>query len=332
MEFQTKIEIYESKVKVSHEDGILLLGSCFADNVGAMLERAKFNVLANPFGTLYNPLSIERLIEQAIEERQYTADCKEIFQHSGIYHSWMHHSLFDSPSAEELAERMNQARRNTTHMLKEGKTLIITLGTSIVYFLKESREVVANCHKMDDHLFERRMLKADEITRIWIELLRRLNEFNKRLQLIFTVSPIRHKRDGFHINQVSKGNLLLAVDQIQKEATFIDNAYFPSYEIMMDELRDYRFYDDDMIHPSPVAQKYIFQQFLNAHADRQTREIIQACEKIEKAGGHRNSGKDNYAYIKHIEKTLNQIEKTKEKYPFLNFEKEIQLCNTILKR
>ena len=244
----------------------------------------------------------------------------------------MHHSLFDSPSAEELAERMNQARRNTTQMLKEGKTLIITLGTSIVYFLKESREVVANCHKMDDHLFERRMMKADEITRIWIDLLRRLKEFNKRLQLIFTVSPIRHKRDGFHINQVSKGNLLLAVDQICKEAGFIDNAYFPSYEIMMDELRDYRFYDDDMIHPSPVAQKYIFQQFLNAHADRQTREIIQACEKIEKAVGHRNSGKDNYAYIKHIENTLNQIEKTKEKYPFLNFEKEIQLCNTILKR
>ena len=332
MEFQTKIEIVKSKIKIGHDGGILLLGSCFADNVGERLENGKFNVLKNPFGTLYNPLSIANLINHAIDEREYTPDSKEIFQHDGVFHSWLHHSQFDSQSAEELAFKMNEARRKTTQMLKNGRTLIVTLGTSIAYFLNETGDVVSNCHKMNDCLFDRRMLKSDEITSIWIELLYRLKEYNQRLQVIFTVSPIRHKRDGYHINQLSKGNLLIAIDQILNAAEFIDTAYFPSYEIMMDELRDYRFYDDDMIHPSTMAIKYIFHQFLIAHTNKQTNEIIQDCDKIKKALSHHDSGTNHEAYIQHICNTLKLIEKTKEKYPYLNLEKETQICNTLLER
>ena len=332
MEFQTKIEIVKSKIKIGHDGGIMLLGSCFADNVGERLENGKFNLLKNPFGTLYNPLSIANLINHAIDEREYTPDSKEIFQHDGVFHSWLHHSQFDSQSAEELAFKINEARRKTTQMLKNGRTLIVTLGTSIAYFLKETGDVVSNCHKMNDCLFDRRMLKSDEITSIWIELLYRLKEYNQRLQVIFTVSPIRHKRDGYHINQLSKGNLLIAIDQILNAAEFIDTAYFPSYEIMMDELRDYRFYDDDMIHPSPLAIQHIWERFSDTHFDKGTKSLCNQCIQIQKALAHKTDNPASNAYKSFIENTLKQIETIKKRHPYIRMEKEIEICNTRLRK
>lgn len=286
MQLQTIVDIPQAAWNISHTDRIMLLGSCFADNIGVKLKENGFNTLVNPFGTLYNPASIAALLLRSISCREYKQDSQELFFDGTHWHSWMHHSRFSAENKEELIRRCNEALTTASAYLETATVLIVTLGTSYIYRLNDSGMLVANCHKQPDTIFTRQRISSYDIIDQWVPLLQLLHSFNPQLHVIFTVSPIRHKRDGFHANQLSKAELLLATDQIvdtMNECT----TYFPSFEIMMDELRDYRFYADDFVHPTPLAVDYIWQRFQQTFMSSVT---IQQCFLEAKAGkqaGHR---------------------------------------------
>jgi hypothetical protein len=282
MELMTRIDIPASEWKIAAGEKVLLVGSCFADEIGEKMVRGGFEAMVNPFGTLYNPASIAASLLRSISEKEYTVDSVELIQSEsdGMWHSWMHHSSFSSLDVATLVERINGTTHCVADFLREADVLIVTMGTAIIYRLKETGMLVANCHKQLDSLFVRERLNAYDIVDQWKMLLQLLESVNPKLKVIFTVSPIRHKRDGYHVNQVSKGILLQGVDEIVNGKSSNSQCfYFPSYEIMMDELRDYRFYADDMIHPSEKAVEYIWQRFQDTYFDNKTKDAVAKATK-----------------------------------------------------
>ena len=282
MELMTRIDIPESEWKMKTGAKVLLVGSCFADEIGEKMVRGGFEAMVNPFGTLYNPASIAASLLRSISEKEYSADSAELIQSEsdGMWHSWMHHSSFSSLDVATLVERINGTTHCVADFLREADVLIVTMGTAIIYRLKETGMLVANCHKQLDSLFVRERLNSYDIVDQWEMLLQLLESVNPKLKVIFTVSPIRHKRDGYHVNQVSKGILLQGVDEIVNGKSSNSQCfYFPSYEIMMDELRDYRFYADDMIHPSEKAVEYIWQRFQDTYFDNKTKDAVAKATK-----------------------------------------------------
>ena len=300
MELMTRIDIPESGWKMTAGAKVLLVGSCFADEIGEKMMRGGFEAMVNPFGTLYNPASIAASLLRSISEKEIPlpskgeanqgAGMQEVFcDGNGVWHSWMHHSSFSSSDAATLIERINSTTHCVADFLREADVLVITLGTAIVYRMKETGMLVANCHKQLDSLFVRERMSAYDIVDQWQMLLQLLESVNPKLKVLLTVSPIRHKRDGYHVNQISKGILLQAVDEIVKAASAKGTCdYFPSYEIMMDELRDYRFYADDMIHPSAQAVEYIWQRFQDTYFDNKTRDAVAKAEKEWRQRQHRD--------------------------------------------
>lgn len=323
MELTTKIEISSNELQIKHTDRVLLLGSCFADNIGEKLSKGGFDCLHNPFGTLYNPASISAMLSQSVIDRRYTAESRELFrdERTGQWHSWMHHSMFSSADREHLITQINDATHLTSQRIKDAGLLIVTFGTSIIYRLKADGMLVANCHKQADRMFVRERMSHHDIVNQWVELLRQIHDINPKMKVIMTVSPIRHKRDGLHVNQLSKAVLLLAVDDIVCKCN--DDGqdkwvqYFPSYEIMMDELRDYRYYADDMVHPSPLAVEYIWERFADTYFTADTKSIIRQCNDICRALSHRPSDPESESYRKFIDATNDKIDALKEKYPYL---------------
>ncbi len=309
MKLQTTIDIPKSALQIEHTDKVMLLGSCFADEVGEKFVRGGFEAMVNPFGTLYNPASIAAILLRCISQDE----CTEVFEDKdGVWHSWMHHSKFSAHSKEELQARINSTTQAAGDFLRSADVLIITFGTAIIYRLVENGMLVANCHKQPDALFTRQRLSSYDIVDQWQMLLTLLESINPKLRIIFTVSPIRHKRDGYHINQISKGILLQAVDELMApqppkgacwrldsnsipNSTYPDGrplggsgaSYFPSYEIMLDELRDYRFYADDMIHPSPLAVQYIWERFQDTFFSNQTKDSVLKAGKEYARSLHR---------------------------------------------
>lgn len=305
MELMTHIDIPQPGWKIASDAKVLLVGSCFADEIGKKMQRGGFDAMVNPFGTLYNPASIAASLLRSISESEYEADAAELIRNErdGLWHSWMHHSTFSSAYKDELLTRMNSTMHTVADTLRTADVLIVTLGTAIIYRLKDTGRLVANCHKMPDTLFVRECMSAYDIADQWDMLLQLLASINPRLRLIFTVSPIRHKRDGYHANQVSKGVLLNAVETLAPTMLLSGQAntdndgqrcpcsYFPSYEIMMDELRDYRFYADDMIHPSEKAVEYIWQRFQDTYFDNKTKDAVAKAAKEWARQQHRQISK-----------------------------------------
>ena len=282
MELMTRIDIPESEWKMAAGEKVLLVGSCFADEIGEKMVRGGFEAMVNPFGTLYNPASIAASLLRSISEKEVGKE--DVFcGGDGVWHSWMHHSKFSSTDVATLVERINSTTHRVADFLREADVLVVTFGTAIIYRLKETGMLVANCHKQLDSLFVREQLSAYDIVDQWQMLLQLLESVNPKLKVIFTVSPIRHKRDGYHVNQISKGILLQALDEI------VNNKwnYFPSYEIMMDELRDYRFYAEDMIHPSAQAVEYIWQRFEDTYFDNKTKDVVAKATKEWRQSQHR---------------------------------------------
>ena len=301
MELMTRIDIPASEWKIPAGAKVLLVGSCFADEIGEKMVRGGFEATVNPFGTLYNPASIAGSLLRSISEREYTPDSPELIQDEmeGIWHSWMHHSVFSSRNRSSLIEKVNVTMREVAHFLREADVLIVTFGTAIIYRLKETGMLVANCHKQPDSLFVRERMSSYDIVDQWQMLLQLLESVNPKLKIIFTVSPIRHKRDGYHLNQVSKGILLQATDEIvNSKSSDHQWDYFPSYEIMMDELRDYRFYADDMIHPSAKAVEYIWQRFQDTYFDNRTKDVVAKAEKVWQQHQHRQIVNSNLSNSK----------------------------------
>ena len=274
MKLYTSVDIAPSEKKIGYDDKILLLGSCFADNIGAKFGEHYFQTTVNPFGTLYNPASIARVLSGVVN-REMALD---IVQHNGLWHSMMHHGSFSHPDKDMLMARCEESQTLLCTALQEASTIIVTFGTSWVY--KMDGMVVANCHKMPAERFDRYCMSAGDIIDSWLPLLDRIP--NKHW--IFTVSPIRHIKDGLHANHLSKANLLQAIDVLIANARDLNPtstySYFPSYEIMLDELRDYRFYAEDMVHPSQVAVDYIWQRFVDTYMTADTQGEMRTLHQL----------------------------------------------------
>lgn len=325
MELYTQVAFRSVPFLFSLAEPCLLLGSCFVENIGKRLEANKFEVDLNPFGTLYNPASIGEALRRLLHPKRFTRD--DLFVHEGIYHSFSHHSRFSSPSANECLEEINDRLFRSTERLRQTERLIVTWGTAWIYRLKKTGKVVANCHKLPERLFDRERLTIEAIVTEWKELLLALWEQNPELKVLLTVSPIRHWKDGAHGNQLSKATLLLAADKLEKE--FPEHiAYFPAYEIMMDELRDYRFYADDMLHPSERAIAFVWDKFAQHLFTNETKTILQEWATIQKALQHKPFHPESDAYKQFLLQTLLKMEQLTKKFPYFDLEKEIEAVKT----
>lgn len=287
MRFRTEFISTPSPLPVDPEVSALLLGSCFSDNIGDRMRQCRWDARVNPCGVLYNPFSIARVIRLALGD----ADMARSVQSSltadrGIWNSWLCDSGAASDSAETTAAKVTAGIGSLSSSLAEAGVLIVTFGTAWIYELADNPGyVVANCHKRPASMFTRRRLSVEEVVDIWSKLLDRLTILYPHLRIIFTVSPVRHLKDGFKGNARSKAILLLACERLCSGFPFAE--YFPAYEIVTDDLRDYRFYADDLVHPSAEAVEYVWEKFLDRFVSPGSRRVLEEGESITKALGHR---------------------------------------------
>ena len=303
MELLTKVNIQPSAKKIGYQDKILLLGSCFADNVGEKFGEYYFQTTVNPFGTLYNPASIANSL------LPIDSDHLPITYHNGLWHSMMHHGSFSHPDKNELLRRYEQSQVMMHNALQEASIIIVTLGTSWVYEMNGM--VVANCHKLPAVNFIRRRLTVEEIVQMWQPIIEQM----PHKHWIFTVSPIRHIKDGLHENQISKAILLQAIDCLVSNSAVV--SYFPSYELMLDELRDYRFYAEDMVHPSQVAVDYIWERFVEAYMTVDTQNEMRVLHQFWRDRHHRLLHPDTAEAIAFAQRIENRLQSLKKQYPWL---------------
>ena len=256
--------------KLDFASGIVSIGSCFADEIGTRLQESDFHIELNPFGALYNPASIASALYRLVEDREIVE--ADLVQHEGYWHSWHHHGSFSRPTVEETLDACNSRIHQAHRALKEASLLMVTFGTAWVYCITPQppllgREwelaVVANCHKLPPQMFTRRRMTVEEVVALWQPLLQKLAAYYPHLNIIISVSPIRHMADGAHGNQLSKSTLLLAIDELMSTAQS-NVHYFPSYEIVLDELRDYRYFDEKMTHPTSLAVDVVWERFQQA--------------------------------------------------------------------
>jgi len=318
MKFRTEVQIPEFPYKLDHHTPVLMMGSCFTDNIGLYLEKYLFDISVNPFGVIYNPLSIKRAIVALMEKEAYTES--DLGFYNELYFSFDHYTKFSHPDKARALQNMNQSFLDAMRFIREGKYLIITFGTAYVFRYIETGNVVCNCHKMPASEFKRELLTPEQILDEYKALARSLQEINPDLKIIFTVSPVRHMKDGAHGNQVSKATLLLAIDRLCN----LDPerfSYFPSYELVMDDLRDYRFYADDLTHPNEMALQYIWEKFALAFFSNETIQINRNLDPLISVLQHKSLHPDSVSYKKflvHKEKTVAGL---KANYPFLQWSK-----------
>lgn len=317
----TKTQIKPFPEKIDHQSSIFSIGSCFAENIANKLRSLKFNVTSSPTGILFNPasiaLAIERLVAYNNGDINALPQREELQYANGLWFHYHFHSSFSHSDADKAIEQMQRAVKAGAEALKHADTVIITLGTSLAYRHTESGQIVANCHKQPQRLFQREMLDIEAISERYIKLC--LNLLGDK-HIIFTVSPIRHLSDGLEINSLSKAVLRVALDRIAQHA---DNVtYFPSFEIMNDELRDYRFYADDMSHPTPLAINYIWERFAQVAFAEETTKLIARIEQIATDVAHRPFNPSSEAYKTFCIKNLSRIEELNTEYPLLDFTEE----------
>lgn len=327
--FYTSVEMPAGLPRFSHRDRLLLMGSCFATNIGTRLLEAKFACDVNPYGVLYNPLSISAALREALAGKVYAE--ADLYEHGGLWHSPMHHGDFSAPTAAEALERINARLEAMRAELSRLDVLLLTWGTAWVYEEARTSRIVGNCHKLPERCFCRRRLPVEEMVDDYTELLADLWKVNPGLKVVFTVSPIRHVRDGLHANQLSKATLLLAAERL--EDAFPDRVYyFPAYELVLDELRDYRFYADDLAHPSDLAVRYVWERFTQWCLDPGALRLMAAHEDIRKALAHRPLHPESEGYKRFLEQTLLKMERLVGKYPYFDLQNERDICLTLLNR
>lgn len=328
MDFRTQVTISKSLIDISHQEHLILFGSCFAESIGNRLAEHKFKVDINPFGVLYNPKSISTAIRSLQTPSKKTTE--DLFYHEGLFHSFSHHTSFSATNKDICLANINNQTETSADNLNNATKLLITFGTAFVYYLNKTGEVVANCHKLPAGNFTHRRLSVTEIVEDWDILLSGLFENNSELRIIFTVSPIRYWKDGAHESQLSKATLLLAIDELQKKYSE-QVSYFPAYELMMDELRDYRFYAEDMCHPSSIAIRYIWERFTQTYMNQPTLQILKEIENILRLINHKPFNPQSESYKQFVTQTLLKIEQFNENRPYLCFKKEIEILKKNIK-
>lgn len=315
MEFRTTIHVGDNGGWLHHSDSLVMLGSCFSDNIGAKLRAAMMLVDINPFGTIYNPLSIAASVDRLIDNEPIAG--MDLFQQNGVWNSYAFHSRFSMADKDATLQRMNQRIAQAHDHLRTSQVLVITLGTALVYRLRATGQVVNNCHKVPPHQFGRSLVSVRDITQTLQRMCERLRAYNPELRILFTVSPIRHIADGLEVNSLSKASLRVAIDQVLHELKDPLLTYFPAYEIMMDDLRDYRFYATDMVHPSEVAIEYIWQMFQATYFDDRSAQAIARCERVSKRLVHRPMSSNREVVERFNADTRTVVRNLIKEYPYL---------------
>jgi len=318
MEFFLPFQIRSFPFKISYTDNILFIGSCFSEEIGNKMIVLKFNVLQNPNGILYDPLSISDALFSYIENKPF--DEKNLFELNGLWHSWKHHSVFSGVNKKEVLRKINNSCDKAHRFLKETKFLIITFGTAFNYQLNASLENVANCHKAPANLFIKTLLPIEQIKADLSSAIAALETFNRELKIIITVSPVKHIKDGVIENNRSKARLLEVANHLadEKENVF----YFPAYELVNDVLRDYRFYKNDFVHPNETAIDFVFEKFSNSFFDNTTMVVMKEIEKMVAAMNHKPFIKESEAHQKFISSQIHNISRIENSYPFIDLSNE----------
>ena len=316
MEFFTKVDIPALNTRIDYTSRIAFFGSCFADNISAQFSVRKFNVLANPFGTVYNPRSIARQLRRIADGKAFgNSDVFKDERCDKLWHSFDAHSSLSANTREDCIANLNAVNTQASEFLQKADIAFITLGTAFVYYLKDNGKPVSNCHRQDPSLFERRMISVEEASKALEDTVASLRRIHADIQVVFTVSPLRHMADGAHGNNLSKSTLLLAIEQAAVD-------YFPSYEIVLDELRDYRFYDSDMVHLSKTAEEYIFERMVQTYCDSTTRTNMERVEKFLKTANHKIVAPDSDATRNLVKKILAQATELESQIEGLHLDKE----------
>jgi hypothetical protein len=323
--FRTEINLPASEIKINLKSPIFSIGSCFAQIIGGKLKENKFDVLANPFGVIYNPVSVFNLIKMGINNESPPED--SFVENQSVCYSYCFHSDISALKKEKMQQKAADTINKVHHHLEKSEWILITLGTAFVYRRKDNQEIVANCHKVPDSFFERGLLEPEDIINAFEETLRPLMHFNPGIRFIFTVSPVRHIKDTLPQNSLSKSILRYVCDKLARKYDAVD--YFPSYELLIDDLRDYRFYAPDMVHPNEVSENYVWGKFIGRYMDEQAILFIKEWEKIKRALEHRPFYPESDSHQDFLRKTLEKLNGLKHR---VNVKEEIEMIKQQLRR
>jgi len=334
MDFMINIDLKKSPKQINYEHKILLIGSCFTEHIGRSLEELKFSVLQNPNGILFDPLSVSQSLVSYIQNKQCSE--RDFFQLNEVWHSWKHHSRFSNTDLEQAVQNVNASQQAAYQFLKNGDWMIITLGSSFSYRLTEEagkvpspggnlEEVgtaVANCHRAPAQWFQKYLMTAGETISSLDNCLAQLFEFNPTFNIIFTVSPVRHIRDGVVDNNRSKARLIEAVHHLVDK--YENLYYFPAYELVIDVLRDYRFYDTDLVHPNYMATQFVLEKFAETFIDEPTQSLMKQVQSVIIARRHKPFQPDTTAHKQFLNASYERVKALMDRHPFLNLQEEMQ--------
>lgn len=319
MEFRLEFTPKPFDIKINHQHKLMLIGSCFTEQIGAKLVNHKFAVLDNPNGILFNPSSISRSILSYINNQQYKEE--DLFYQNECWNSWEHHSRFSHPDNKICLAGINESQSKANEFLKKADWLLVTLGSAFVYE-RENNEVVANCHKVPTDKFNKRLLRADEVFAGLQQMIEKTVAFNPHLKIIFTISPVRHLRDGFVENNRSKATLIQAVHELVEKNR--NCFYFPAYELVIDDLRDYRFYAEDMVHPNYAATNYVWEKFMATCVDEPSQQLMKEIAVIVAAKNHKPFNPTSEQHKKFLQTNLDKVKKLQQQFPYLNLKEEAE--------
>ena len=325
MDFHLEFTPKPFDVKINHRQNLMLIGSCFTEQIGTKLSNHKFTVLDNPNGILFNPVSICKSISSYIANKQYTE--ADMFYQNECWNSWEHHSRFSHPDKKICLNGINESQSKANAFLKNADWLLITLGSAFVYELSSPsgeglglRPVVANCHKVPTDKFSKRLLSADEVFTDLNKVIEKAVAFNPQIKIIFTISPVRHLRDGFVENNRSKATLIQAVHQLVEKNSHC--FYFPAYELIIDDLRDYRFFAEDMVHPNYAATNYVWEKFIATCIDEPSQQLMKEIAVIVAAKNHKPFNPTSEQHKKFLQTNFEKVKKLQQQFPYLMLKEE----------
>ncbi len=325
MKFHYEFDIKQIPQPISHVHQLLLVGSCFTENIGDKLKKHHFKVLENPNGILFNPVSVAEALINVVENKQYTTN--DLFNHNEGWHSWQHHSRFSGITAEDALQKINRATQQAHNYIKHADYLLITLGSAWIYTLTDKAinaqvgTVAANNHKAPADWFERKLMDVSQVITVLATMMDRVGAINPNINIIFTISPVRHLREGVVDNNRSKAILITAVHHLIEKLPKL--YYFPAYELVIDDLRDYRFYAEDLVHPNYHATQYVWQKFVNACMSEPAKQLMEEIADINLAFNHKAFNPTSQQHKKFLATYLQKTKQLQEQHSYLDFSKEL---------
>jgi hypothetical protein len=330
MKFRTEFDIKKLEQSITHQSKLMLVGSCFTENIGEKLRKHKFEVYENPNGILFNPVSVSEAIINVIECKEYTAD--DLFNYNEGWHSWQHHSRFSDITVEDALQKINTTTKEANTFLKKADYILITLGSAWIYTLTDKAlnakvgTVAANNHKAPADWFDKRLLRVDQAILVLATMLDRLGAFNPDIKIIFTISPVRHLREGAINNNRSKAVLIQAVHDLLERLGKL--YYFPAYELVIDDLRDYRFFAEDLVHPNYYATQYVWEKFVDSCISEDSKKLMQDIAEINNAFNHKPFNATSNQHKNFLKSYYDKVNQLQKQHNYLDFSKELDYFKT----